>query len=237
MNRMISVMSVMGAVLVFGLGAPALADASRAEPTKDQLKDQFKSREAALRDLKKSGTVGETVDGYVEAVGAADGQTADVVKAENADRRSLYQILAAEINAENPDAPVKATMETVAIRNAARNVEKAGPDEFLRVAKDHWIRIKDFPRYTKVTKLKTQGKVGETPAGLLEVVKPEDAGDKVVNGVVDEENKARTAEYAALAKKESGDVSAIAKRMAERNASNARIGDMVKGANGEWRKK
>ncbi len=231
MKRMMIAACVMCAMT--GASVPAMG-----QPSKDELKVQFKNRDGELRDLKKSGTVGETVDGYVEAVDAAsDATVANLVKAENADRRTLYQILADEINAENPKAPVKATMETVAIRNAARNVEKAGGDEYLRVGKGHWIRVKDFPRFQKVTKLKTQGKVGETPTGLLEIVKDADRSDAAVSGVVDEENKARTAEFAAVAQREGTDVSAIVRRMADRNAANARIGDMVKDSGGSWKKK
>lgn len=213
---------------------------ARGEPTKDELKAQFKAREARLLDLKQRGQIGETIDGYVEAVDAApagDQRIAALVRDENGDRRALYQILAGEINTENPDAPVQATVETIAVRNALRNIERAGPDEFLRVAKHHWIRVKDFPRFQVLTRLKTQGKVGETPAGLVEAVRDADRADKALAGVVDEENARRTAEYKALAEKEQADVQVIVQRMAKRNLENARVGDMVKDDKGAWRKK
>ena len=125
--------------------------AAFAQPTKDQLKVQFKSRDSELKDLKKRSQVGETIDGYVDAVDAGDPAISAFLAAENKDRRDLYQLLADEINKENPKAPVKANLETIASRNALRNIEKAGPDEFLRVAKGQWIRVKDFPRYQKLT--------------------------------------------------------------------------------------
>lgn len=233
MNRIITLF-----LAVFVIGA--LPAAAHAQPSKDQLKSQFKAREAELRDLKKTGIVGETIDGYVDAVqgaAGADGKAGGLVSEENQDRRRLYQILADEINKENPDAKVKATMETIASRNAARNIEKAGADELLRVAKDRWIRVKDYPRFQKLGALKARGRVGETGAGLVEIVKPEDRSDKAVESVVNEENAARAAEYKAMAAKERSSESAVATRMAKRNFENARIGDMLKDEGGSWRKK
>jgi uncharacterized protein YdbL (DUF1318 family) len=209
-------------------------------PTKDGLKAQFKAREAELRDLKRRGQVGETIDGYVETVETktdGDEKTAQLLNDENKDRRALYQLLADEINKENPRTPVKATLETIAVRNAHRNIERAGPDEFLRVGKDHWIRVKDFSAFQKLTQLKTQGRVGETSMGTVEIVKDADRSDKTLVAAVNEENVRRTAEYQALAEKERVDASVITKRMAERNLQNARIGDMVKDESGVWRKK
>lgn len=226
---------VMCAVLTLANG-PVFAQSG---PSKDQLKVQFKAREAELKDLKKSGKVGETIDGYVDAVDASaagDQKISQLLSAENQDRRALYQILADEINKENPKAPVQATVETLATRNAMRNIERAGPDEFLRVADDHWIRVKDFPRFQKLTKFKTQGKVGETSAGTVEIVQAADSSDGALAALVDEENSRRSAEYKAVADKERVDVSVVARRMGERNVLNARIGDMVKD-NGTWRKK
>ncbi len=233
MNRILTLLIAATAVLT---GIPAPADA---QPPKDQLKAQFKAREADLRALKQRGQVGETLEGYVEAVpgASADESAAKVVSDENADRRRLYQILADEINKEHPDAKVKATIETVAVRNAARNIENARPDDFLRVAKDNWIRVKDYPRFQKLSTLKAQGRVGETAAGLVEAVKPEDKSVESVDAVVRDENSRRNAEYKALAEKERVDASVIAKRMAARNIENARVGEMLKDEGGSWRKK
>lgn len=218
----------------------SITPAALAQPTKDQLKEQFKSRDTELKDLKKKGQVGETIDGYVDPVdsaAASDPAITKLIDAENKDRRDLYQLLADEINKENPKAPVKATMETIATRNALRNIEHARPDEFLRVAKDHWIRVKDFSRFQKLTKLKTQGKVGETHAGLIEIVQAADKADNSLAATVAEENARRAAEYKLLAEKEKTDSATIAQRAAARNIANARIGDMIKEDSGSWRKK
>jgi uncharacterized protein YdbL (DUF1318 family) len=230
-------MSILAAVLV--LLAPAAPVHAQPTPTKAELQARFKSRDAEVRELKREGRVGETIDGYVDAVDAAtaDARVADLLSQEDKDRRLLYQILADEINRDLPDAKVKATPETVAMRNALRNIERAAPNEWLRVAKGHWIRVKEFPRFQKLTKLKTQGKVGETPGGLVEPVNPADSADAAISAVVKEENDARTAEYKALAEKERVDVAVVAERMAKRNHDNARIGDMLKNTDGSWRKK
>lgn len=232
-RSMIVMLSALVAVEAAGL--PAWA-----EPDKEQLKVQFRAREDELRQLKKQGTVGETVEGYVEAVdagAAGDQKIAALVSEENRDRRALYQILADEINKEHPQAAVKATTETIATRNAARNIEHATPEEFLRVGKGHWIRVKDFPRYQKLVKFKTQGKVGETGAGQVAIVQDADKSDRALASLVDEENARRAAEYKTLAQKEKSDAAAVARRAGARNIENARIGDMVKDEGGAWRKK
>lgn len=224
------------ALSLLACAAPAPA---QNEPAKEALKAQFKSREADLRDLKQRGVVGETIDGYVDAVDAGAGgeRAAATLRDENRDRRALYQLLADEINAENPNAPVKATVKTIAERNALRNIERAGPDEFLRVGKDQWIRAKDFSRFQALGKLKAQGKVGETGAGLVEIVREADRADRSLVSVVEAENARRTEEYAALAAKERSDAAAVAKRAGARNIANARVGEMVRDNGGAWRRK
>lgn len=227
--------TILAAVLV--LLSPNGQAPAHAQPSKAELQARFKSRDAQLRQLKQQGRVGETIDGYVDAVdsaAAADPKIADLVTTENEDRRLLYQVLADEINRDLPPDKARATPQTVAARNALRNVERAAPDERLRVAKAHWIRVRDFPRFQKLTRFKTQGKVGETPAGLVEIVKP---GDAEAAALVKEENDARAAEYKALADEERVEPSVIAQRTAKRNYENARIGDMLKNDDGTWRKK
>lgn len=227
------------AVCAAGMLSQGVAVATM-EPDKEQLKVLFKARDADVREAKKKGQIGETLDGYlaaVDATSAADSTLSALIKSENDDRKVLYRLLAEEINAENPNAPLKATAETIGVRNAQRNVEKAGADEFLKVGKDHWIRIKDFSRFQKLTTYKTQGKVGETSTGMVEAVDDAAKADKVVARLIEEENKARTSSYAELAEKENVSADEIAKRMATRNTENARIGDMLKDASGAWRKK
>ncbi len=227
-------LAAIAALSLFTAPAPA-----QNEPAKEALKAQFKSREADLRDLKQRGVVGETIDGYMDAVdpGGAGERAAATLRDENRDRRALYEMLADEINAENPNAQVKATVVTIAERNALRNIERAGPDEFLRVGKDHWIRAKDFSRFQALGRLKAQGKVGETGAGLVEIVREADRADRSLMVVVEAENARRTEEYAAIAAKERADAAAVAKRAGARNIANAKVGDMVRDDGGSWRRK
>lgn len=206
--------------------------------TKAELKQRFIAREAELQKLKDKGIIGETIGGYVAIVddNTATKDTRELVENENKDRRRLYEILADEINRENPDGEMKATRQLLENRSARRNIERAGPDEWLLVEKDHWIKARDFPRFAKLQELKSQGRVGETSDGMVEIVKPEDQNDREIVALVKEENKAREDEYKALAKKEKVEVSKIVERVAKRNFANARIGDYLKDENG-WRKK
>ncbi len=233
MNRLFAILS---ALLVLC----TVATTVQAQTTKDELKVRFRAREPEERDLKRQGKIGETIDGYLEIVdgkAAPDETISSLVNDENADRRRLYQILADEINKEHPEAKDQATAETIALRNARRNIEHAGPTDLLRVAKDQWIRARDFPRFEKLNTLKTQGKVGETTAGFVEIVKIADRGDASIARLVDEENAARTADYKALAERDHLDVSVVAKQASTRNIANARIGDMVKSESGSWQRK
>lgn len=206
--------------------------------TKAELKQRFIAREADLQNLKDKGIIGETIGGYVAIVddNTATNDSRELVENENKDRRRLYQILADEINKENPDAKVKATRQLLENRSARRNIERAGPDEWLLVEKDHWIKARDFPRFAKLQELKSQRRVGETSDGMVEIVKPEDQNDREIVALVTEENKAREEQYKTLARKEKVDVGKIVERMVKRNFDNARIGDMLK-QDGNWRKK
>lgn len=222
--------ALVAAMILCPVAAPVLA-----QPLKTELKAQFDARAGELLRLKQAGQVGETVEGYVEVVdaAAADDSAKQLVSDENKDRRRLYQLLADEINKENPKEKGKATPEILASRNAARNIERAGPDEFLRVGKDQWIRIRDYPRFQKIAALKAQGKVGETFDGLVEAVS---SADTATTKLVNDENNARAAAYKAQAEKQRVDASAIAKQAAARNFENARVGEMLK-EGGSWRKK
>ena len=101
---------------LFGSGAtPAFAQNSKAE-----LQKRFKQRDPEIRKLKAAGTVGETSDGYLDFV---KGGSSEVVDEENADRRTLYAMIA-------KDEGISA--ETVASRNAKRNFDRAAKGEFLK---------------------------------------------------------------------------------------------------------
>lgn len=98
------------------------------------LKARFEARYPALKQLKAGGFVGETAAGWVAAVQERymqDTNVAQVVDQENADRRTLYDLLARQ---EGVSAQV------VALRNAARNFAKAVAGEYLQDASGSWNR-------------------------------------------------------------------------------------------------
>src|SRR3954463_3919398 len=104
--------------LCLGLVAMLPASAVRAADTEKSLQKRFEERLDKIRKLKASGTIGETYKGYVDFVKEGDGDDAakQVVQDENADRESLYKLIAKR---------TETTPEKVAERNAKRNFEKA----------------------------------------------------------------------------------------------------------------
>lgn len=133
------------AILALAVAAIGVAPASADE--RDDLKKRFAERYPTLVELKNKGLVGETFEGLAEVVkpeyGARriepNGKDRRTVAAfladENRDRRRLYELLAAETNTK-PD--------VVARRNARRNFDKAGPNEFLKPKPNVWVRKKDL---------------------------------------------------------------------------------------------
>lgn len=99
------------------------------------LKARFEARYAMLSELKKRGYVGETAEGFVAAVKPAylqDARVASTIELENADRRTLYDLLGKNEGV---------SPEVVARRNAARNRTKAIPGEFFRDAAGVWQQV------------------------------------------------------------------------------------------------
>jgi hypothetical protein len=93
------------------------------------LRDRFRARHAQLEKLKADGIIGETYKGYVDLVSDDRDNAADLVKAENADRDTLYKALADK---------EKTTPELVAQRNAKRNFERAEAGEYLQESDGKW---------------------------------------------------------------------------------------------------
>ena len=112
-----------------------------------ELKLSFKKRYPTLAKMRKAGRIGETFDGYVEAVKAdtlkekvdpkaeSSPTVAEFLKTENEDRGRLYVILAKRS---------ETTPEKVAARNAARNFDRAGAEEFLKTKDGKWVKKKDL---------------------------------------------------------------------------------------------
>lgn len=114
---------------------------------RDQLRDNFKQRYPVLVQLKQAGKVGEVHTGYIEAVQPAFARErvnpddsnsptiAAFITAENRDRQRLYTLLAEEIGA---------TPQAVAQRNARRNFDNAGPEEYLKPRSGQWVQKKNL---------------------------------------------------------------------------------------------
>ncbi|MCC6579247.1 MAG: DUF1318 domain-containing protein [Phycisphaeraceae bacterium] len=127
--------------LLLSLAAFARA-ASCDDVSYDQLKARFQQRYAALSSLKQQGKAGETSEGWVEAVkdeyqsARADSQrdVRQFLQEENDDRKLLYCKIAKDQGA---------TESAVAQRNARRNFDNAGPDEYLKGSDGKWVKKKD----------------------------------------------------------------------------------------------
>ena len=134
------VATLLAVLFVAALAAPA----ARADGLTD-MKKRFEARYPVLLKLREAGKVGETYLGWVEAVkadylteevefGEEKITVKDLLAAENRDRVVLYKYLAKEAGT---------TPELVAERNAKRNFEKAGAEEWLKT-KDGWVQKKDI---------------------------------------------------------------------------------------------
>ncbi|HLQ39156.1 MAG TPA: DUF1318 domain-containing protein [Planctomycetota bacterium] len=126
------------------------AAASQQPPTprdaKAELKDRMMARYPLLEQLRDAGRIGETRDGEVKVVKAADagekvnpkdpgkGTVGELVDAENKDRHSLYAVLANEL---------KLTAAEVAQQNGLRNLNKAKPEHWIEV-KGQWVQRKSI---------------------------------------------------------------------------------------------
>jgi uncharacterized protein YdbL (DUF1318 family) len=94
-----------------------------AESKKEQLKKRLRERAAQIEKLKSDGVIGETDEGYVDFVkGKGDG--ADVVDAENADRKTVYETIAKDTGE---------SVDKVAKQAAQKRFDHAKPGEWLKV--------------------------------------------------------------------------------------------------------
>jgi uncharacterized protein YdbL (DUF1318 family) len=87
------------------------------------LRARFESRDPQILALKKTGTIGETYLGFLDAPGALPGEAQSLMADENTDRKKLYELIAKKEGA---------TVEAVAERAARRNFNKAAKGEMLK---------------------------------------------------------------------------------------------------------
>src|SRR5678815_2620344 len=111
------------AILCATLLALAYTPATRAADTKEELQKRFEARLPQIEELKKTGTVGETDEGYLDFVAERSGKAGGLVDEENGDRRKLYELIAGKTGT---------TADVVAKRAAGRNLQRATSGEFLK---------------------------------------------------------------------------------------------------------
>ncbi|MBT8340545.1 MAG: YdbL family protein [Desulfatitalea sp.] len=112
----------LGIIVLVLIAASAIAAGGQ------DIKERMRERLPVIVDLKARGVAGENNQGYLELL---KGQTekADVVAAENQDRRAIYAHIAKQTGT---------TVEKVAQRRAIQIAEKASPGEWLQDAAGNW---------------------------------------------------------------------------------------------------
>jgi hypothetical protein len=91
---------------------------------------RFEARRTPIDELKAKGVVGEDAKGYLQYVGDAK-ESEELIAAENADRKLIYQLAAKRQNS---------TPERAATLKAAKNAEKARPGDYIQDADGKWSR-------------------------------------------------------------------------------------------------
>lgn len=114
--------------MVLGFAA-LLAGAAVAGDDERALQQRFRERAPQLQRLKQDGKIGETWQGYVEAVEGGGGEAGSLISAENDDRRKLYQLISRQEGI---------AAEEVARNNAVRNFNKARKGEYLKGPDGKW---------------------------------------------------------------------------------------------------
>ena len=122
-QRTITKILTLLAIGFFVLGVSAFAD---------DIKARMKNRLPLIKQLKSQGIVGENNKGYLQFVGGNKAK-ADVVAAENKDRKTVYTAIAKQQGT---------TAELVGKRRALQIAKKAAPGEWVQDAGGKWIQKK-----------------------------------------------------------------------------------------------
>jgi hypothetical protein len=117
-------------LLVMGGFTLALVLLITAPASAGSLQDRMKARLPEIVTLKSKGIIGETYQGYLAFVGQSR-EGADIVAAENDDRKMLYQEIAQKAGA---------TPEQVGRRAALKWKENLGPDEYFKNEDGTWMK-------------------------------------------------------------------------------------------------
>lgn len=109
--------------------------------TKQELQERFRQRAKQVQQLKTDRLVGETWMGYLEPVKdqALEKDAAALMREENADRRTLYEILARE---------ERTSVEEVEVSAGDRFIKRAGNGEWVKLRPDKgerddkWVQVR-----------------------------------------------------------------------------------------------
>jgi hypothetical protein len=113
-------------LLAFCLLTPTLVSAGEAEEIKARMLDRL----PLINQYKAEGIAGEDNQGYLLVLGIA-GEWTEVVAAENADRRLVYEAIAAKTGA---------TVASVGARRALQIRESAAPGTWLQSDDGKWAK-------------------------------------------------------------------------------------------------
>ena len=96
----------------------------------DEIKDRMVQRLPVIADLKTKGIIGEDNRGYLGFV-SGNRVMEDVIAAENADRKTVYEIFAKQQNN---------SLDVVETVQGARKAEKTAPGEFYQTLDGQWVK-------------------------------------------------------------------------------------------------
>ncbi len=96
-----------------------------------QVKSAMKARQPAIQSLWAEAKIGENNQGFVEARADLSGKEQELVQAENADRKIVYQAIARS---------TQATAEQVGVQRAAQISKRAAEGLWLEDAEGKWYR-------------------------------------------------------------------------------------------------
>lgn len=114
-------------LLIAGLVFLTFSQASARE--KEEIVQSMKDRLAVVKELKAAGIVGETHNGYLAFVGSA--QKADVVAAENQDRKELYEIIAKDEGT---------SIQVIEKNMGVVKAQRAETGNFFQTADGNWVK-------------------------------------------------------------------------------------------------
>ncbi len=97
-----------------------------------EIKARIKARLPVINALKADGIIGENNSGYLEFIGS-NKPKADVVSAENSDRKQVYSAIAKQQGA---------TADLVGLRRAKQIAERANPGHWIQDSSGKWYQKK-----------------------------------------------------------------------------------------------